>query len=130
MEKISAHIGRQNYKVDVQGSKKTLIIDEPLELGGQDLGLNPKELLAASLGACTSITLKMYANHKGWDLTDVNIDVTFDWDKETSKSFFTREIELIGNLDDAQRERLLKIADSCPVHKVLMNPTEVETVLL
>ncbi|KGO87190.1 OsmC family protein [Flavobacterium suncheonense] len=130
MEKITAHIGTQNYKVDVQGAKQTLIIDEPAELGGQDLGVNPKELLAASLGACTSITLKMYANHKGWDLTDVNIEVTFDWDKENSKSFFTRKIELIGNLDDTQRQRLLKIADSCPVHKVFMNPAEVTTVLV
>ncbi|MEW5675456.1 OsmC family protein [Flavobacterium enshiense] len=130
MEKITAHIGTQNYKVAVQGNSNTLIIDEPIELGGQALGVNPKELLAASLGSCTIITLKMYANHKGWDLTDVNIEVAFDWDKENSKSFFTRKIELIGNLDEAQRERLLKIADSCPVHKVLMNPTEVATTLV
>lgn len=129
MEKITAHIGAQNYKVDVRGEKQSLIIDEPKELGGEDLGLNPKELLAASLGACTSITLKMYANHKGWDLTDVNVEVTFDWDKETSKSVFSRKIKLIGTLDDIQRERLLKVADSCPVHKVLMNPTELESTL-
>lgn len=130
MEKITAHIGTQNYKVDIQGSKKTLIIDEPAELGGQDLGFNPKELLAASLGACTSITLKMYANHKGWNLTDVKIDVTFDWDNEASKSIFSRKIELIGTLSDEQKDRLLKIADKCPVHKVLMHPTEIETMLV
>lgn len=127
MEKITAHIGKQNYKVNAKGARQSLVIDEPLEVGGQDLGLNPKELLAASLGSCTSITLKMYANHKGWDLTDVNIEVTLDWNKETSTSSFTRKIELIGNLDDAQRERLLKIADSCPIHKILLNPTKIET---
>ncbi len=127
MEKISVHIGKQNYKVDAKGARQSLVIDEPVEVGGQDLGLSPKELLAVSLGSCTSITLKMYANHKGWDLNDVNIEVTLDWNKETLTTSFTRKIELIGNLDDTQRERLLKIADSCPVHKILTNSTEVET---
>ena len=72
----------------------------------------------------------MYANHKGWELTDVKIDVTFDWVAETSKSVFSRKIELIGNLTDEQKDRLLKIADKCPVHKVLTNPTEIETLLV
>jgi len=130
MEKIHAHLGQGKFKTEIKTATNTLIADEPFELEGQDLGFNPKELLTASLGACTSITLKMYANLKGWNLTDVNIEVTFDWDNEASKSIFTRKIELIGDLTEEQRERLLKIADKCPVHKVLMNPTEVETSLI
>lgn len=130
MEKITAHLGTQNYKTEVKTATNSIIVDEPFDLGGEDLGFNPHELLAASLGTCTVITLKMYANHKGWDLKDVNIEVTFDWIKEENKSIFNRNIELIGNLDDTQRERLLKIANSCPVHKALINPTEITTSLL
>ena len=130
MEKITAHLGQEKFKTNIKTATNTLIADEPLELEGQDLGFSPKELLAAALGSCTIITLKMYANHKGWDLTDVKIDVTFDWIAETSKSVFTRKIELIGNLSNEQKDRLLKIADKCPVHKVLTNPTEIETSLI
>ncbi|WP_313806072.1 OsmC family protein [Flavobacterium sp.] len=130
MDKITAHLGSQNYKTEVKTATNTLIVDEPLDLGGEDLGFNPHELLAASLGTCTAITMKMYSDHKGWDLTDVKIDVTFEWIKEGNKSVFTRNIELIGDLDTTQRERLLKIANSCPVHKVLMNPSDVETMLI
>ena len=130
MEKITAHLGQEKFKTIINTATNTLIADEPLELEGKDLGFSPKELLTAALGSCTIITLKMYANHKGWDLTDVKIEVTFDWIAETSKSVFTRKIELIGNLSDEQKERLLKIADKCPVHKVLTNPTEIETSLI
>lgn len=130
MEKINAHLGLEKYKTEIKTATNALIADEPLELEGQDLGFSPKELLASALGSCTIITLKMYANHKGWNLTDVNIEVTFDWDNEASKSMFTRKIELLGDLTEEQRERLLKIADKCPVHKVLMHPTEIETSLV
>lgn len=127
MEIINAHLGQEKYKTEIKSATNTLIADEPLDLEGQDLGFSPKELLASALGSCTIITLKMYANHKGWNLTDANIEVTFEWDNEASKSIFTRKIELIGDLTEEQKERLLKIADKCPVHKVLMNPTEIET---
>lgn len=130
MEKINAHLGQEKFKTVIKSATNTLIADEPLDLEGQDLGFSPKELLASALGSCTIITLKMYANHKGWNLTDVNIEVTFDWDNETSTSKFTRKIELLGDLTEEQRQRLLKIADKCPVHKVLMNPTEVKTELV
>lgn len=130
MDKINAHLGQEKYKTEIKTATNSLIVDEPFELEGQDLGFSPKELLASALGSCTIITLKMYANHKGWNLTDVNIEVTFEWDNDASKSVFTRKIELIGDLTEEQRERLLKIADKCPVHKVLMHPTEVETTLL
>lgn len=130
MEKINAHLGQEKYKTEIKSTTNSLIADEPLDLEGQDLGFSPKELLASALGSCTIITLKMYANLKGWNLTDVNIEVTFDWNNEEMKSVFTRKIELIGDLTEEQRERLLKIADKCPVHKVLMNPTEIETKLV
>lgn len=129
MTKITASIGAELYKTEIKSAVNTIIADEPQEVGGNDLGFTPKELLASGLGACTAITLRMYANRKGWYLTDATVEVTFEWDEEKSKSVINRKIALFGTLDDTQRERLLKIANSCPVHKILSNPIEIETLL-
>ncbi len=129
MAKITAHIERELYKTEIKSATNTIIADEPTAKGGGDLGFAPKELLASALGACTAITLRMYADKKGWNLTDAKIEITFDWDEEKSKSVIHRKIALFGTLDDAQRERLLKVANGCPVHKILSNPIEIETLL-
>ena len=129
MPKITAVIGNQNYKTEITTETNILIADEPVEVGGQSLGFAPRELLASSLGACTAITLKMYAQRKGWNLEEAKVDVTFSWDKENAKSVMNRSIELIGALDEEQKARLLVIANSCPVHKILSNPIEISTVL-
>lgn len=129
MPKITAVIGNQNYKTEITTETNILIADEPVEVGGQSLGFAPRELLASSLGACTAITLKMYAQRKDWNLEEAKVDVTFSWDKENAKSVMTRKVELIGALDEEQKARLLVIANSCPVHKILSNPIEISTVL-
>lgn len=129
MEKVHAQIGKELYKTTIHSATNTLIADEPVEVGGKGLGFNPKELLAAALAACTSATLRMYADRKAWDLTEVKVYVTFDRDAVANKSSFTRKIELIGNLDEEQKARLLTVANSCPVHKILTNPIEVSTEL-
>ncbi|TGD59712.1 OsmC family protein [Flavobacterium humi] len=129
MTKITAHIGKELYKTQIRSGNNTIIADEPKEAGGQDSGLAPRDLLASSLGACTAITLRMYANRKGWDLTDAKVEVTLQWDEEKSKTVLTRKVALFGTLDDTQRESLLKIANKCPLHKMLSNPIEIETSL-
>jgi putative redox protein len=129
MIKITAQIGKELYKTEIKSATNTIIADEPKDIGGKDLGFAPRELLASSLGACTAITLRMYANRKGWDLSDAKVEVTFDWNEEKSKSVITRKVALFGTLDDTQRERLLKIANNCPIHRVLSNPIEIDTVL-
>ena len=129
MNKITAHIGTELYKTEVKSASNTIISDEPESAGGKDLGFAPKELLASSLAACTCITLRMYANRKGWDLTDVKVEVTFEKDSIENKSKIMRNIQLFGNLDDAQKARLLNIADRCPMHKILTNPIEITTEL-
>ena len=127
----SAHITQEIYKTELKSlSGNTLISDEPLDKGGKDLGFSPKELLTASLAACTTITLRMYANHKQWDLQEVNIAVEMERDEDNNKTIITRKIEFIGNLDDEQRKRLITIANSCPVHKILTNPIELNTVMI
>ncbi len=108
------------------------LADEPVSLGGKDLGPAPYELLASALGACTVMTLRMYADLKKWDLKGLNVEVSYrkeDSDDGKSKvDMFTREIEFIGDLDEKQRERMLAIANKCPVHKTLSSTIETSEV--
>lgn len=130
MAKIASHIGREIYKTEIKSfSGNELIADEPVESGGKNLGFSPSELLASALAACTSATLRMYADRKGWDLEEVKIDVELKFIREESKTEIHRKIELIGKLDDIQKSRLLAIANACPVHKILTNPIEINTTL-
>ena len=129
MVKITASIGKELYKTEIKSATNTIIADEPTDIGGEGLGFSPKELLTSALAACTLITLRMYANKKGWNLTDAKVEITFEWDEEKSKSVINRKIALFGSLDDTQRDRLLKVANGCPIHKILSNPIEIETLL-
>jgi putative redox protein len=126
---VTANIGEELYKTEIQSACNTIISDEPESAGGKDLGFAPKELLASSLAACTSITLRMYANRKGWDLKSVKVAVTFEKDPTENTSKMMRQIQLFGNLDAAQKTRLLNIADKCPLHQILTNPVEITTEL-
>ena len=129
MEKITAHIGAAHYKTEIRSTTNTIISDEPESIGGTDLGFAPDELLASSLAACTCITLRMYADRKEWALHDVIVEITFDKSTEEKKTNIIRSIQLFGDLDNEQRSKLLDIADKCPMHKLLSNPTEIKTEL-
>lgn len=118
------------------GPHHHVVADEPLAYGGTNKGLSPYGLLAAALGACTSMTIRMYARRKEWSLTHVRVDVTHDkvhaQDATTASEkidMFRREITLDGALDQTQQERLLEIADKCPVHRTLERSSTIETVL-
>jgi putative redox protein len=131
MEKtVNAHIKTDHYATVLTNNRHTLIADEPLDLGGTDLGFSPSELLCNALAACTCITLRMYADRKGWALTDVKADISIKRNKETNTTHFNRQISLIGNLTKEQRTRLLSIANQCPIHKTLTNPIVIDTVLV
>jgi len=129
MAHVKARIAQEQYQVKIEANGNTIIADEPINEGGLNKGFNPNELLAASLAACTSITLRMYANHKKWELQEVHVDVNLEWDKTTNKTTINRNIKLIGNLDDAQSTRLLAVANACPVHKILSNTIQIDTAL-
>ncbi len=109
--------------------------DEPEAYGGTDRGMSPYGFLASGLGACTSMTIRMYARRKGWPLDHVSVDVTHDkvhaQDADGSSpakiDSFVRTIRLRGNLGDDQRQRLLEIADKCPVHRTLEQTSRIET---
>lgn len=130
MAAIKAGIGKEPYRIEIKSpTGNTVIADEPVEKGGQDKGFSPKELLASALGACTCATVTMYANRKVWDLEKVNVDVALN-EETAGLTKFTRKIQLIGNLDEEQRTRLLTVANACPIHKILSNPIAIETILV
>lgn len=105
---------------------RSVLADEPKKVGGTDLGLSPFELVGAGLAACTTMTMRMYANHKGWAMAPASVDVT--WRQEDRhNSTFTRQIALDPALPEDQRTRLMEIADRCPVHRMLEGEIAVET---
>lgn len=131
MAKITSSIKNENYKVKITSPSGNIVIaDEPADKGGNDLGFSPMELLASSLAACTSATVKMYANRKEWDLQEVKLEVELTRDDDANKTTINRTIVLLGNLDEKQRARLLLVANACPVHKILSNTIEIDTVLV
>ncbi len=110
--------GTDGHTCDIKAGKHQLVADEPANLGGHDVGPAPYQYLKAALGACTAMTLRMYAERKKWPLENVRVSLHHSRDAN-KESVFERDIELIGNLSAEQKERLLEIADRCPVHKTL-----------
>ena len=130
----------EGFLQDVQaGPKHHTTADEPETHGGTDRGMTPYQLLAAGLGACTAMTIRMYARRKGWPLAHVAVDVTHDklhaqdckecTGEGAKVDTFRRLIRLDGTLSEDQRARLLEIADRCPVHRTLEASARIETSL-
>lgn len=128
MARISSSIKKELYRIEITSPTGNLVIaDEPVDKGGKDTGFSPKELLAAALAACTSATVRMFADRKKWLLDEVKIDVDLERDDAANKTVISRRIKFIGALDADQKKILLTVANSCPVHKILSNPIEINT---
>ncbi len=121
--------GESGFVTEIMASGHVLQADEPLSAGGTDTGPNPYDLLLASLGACTSMTLRMFADRRGWPLAGVTVRLwhsrTYDTDcegcvdKPVGIDQIAREIELAGPLSEEQQEALIQIADRCPIGQTL-----------
>lgn len=122
-----ATIGREAYRTELRARKHVVIADEPPDAGGMDLGPRPGDFLRMSLASCTAITLRMYANRKGIDIEQIEVEVYTS--EEPGKTQYRTNIEIKGLLTEEQRTRMMQIAKLCPVHKVLTNPIEILTSL-
>ncbi|WP_108870180.1 bifunctional alpha/beta hydrolase/OsmC family protein [Aquimarina aquimarini] len=138
---VVASLGNaEGYTTQMKVGNHYLIADEPKQVGGNDFGPSPYELVSAGLSACTAMTIKMYIARKGWDLQHVEVHTSYSKshildcnncdDPNAKIDTFNREIKIEGNLDEKQITRILQIADKCPVHKTLHNDTQVITSLL
>ena len=126
MAEVKAHIDKELYLTEMTSpSGNILIADEPVTKGGQNKGFSPTELLAAALASCTCITLRAYADRKNWDLQKVDVAIILKEEDNTTN--ITRQIQIEGNLDETQRSRLLTVANTCPVHKILSHPIGINT---
>ncbi len=111
------------HEVEIAGGH-AIVVDEPPAAGGTDTGPSPTRLLAASLASCIAITMEMYADRKGWDIGGVEVDVDVEYDGP-APSAFAASLRLPPGLSAEQRERLLRVARKCPVHKALVGTTHV-----
>jgi putative redox protein len=114
------------HDVELEGGHD-LRVDEPVDRDGTDTGPRPTQLLGASLAGCIAITIEMYANRKGWDVGQVEVDVDVGYEGPVPNSFEVG-VKLPAELDDEQRRRLLVIATKCPVHKILAGEGHVRVV--
>jgi len=133
------HTAADHYYTEIQSAGHTLVADEPVAVGGTDRGPSPYGLLLSALGACTTITLRMYADRKEWPVEGITVRLHHekihardceDCEKKAGRvDRIIREIDVQGPLDDEQRERLRQIADMCPVHRTLHSEVNIQTVL-
>lgn len=137
--RVTARTGADGFRTDLFANGFPLVADEPLEYGGGNEGPSPYEYLLAALGACTGMTIRMYAQSKGWPLEDAVVRLSHrkihaedcrDCDEKGGQiDRIERELELHGELDDTQRQRLLEIAGRCPVHRTLTGEVRIGTTL-
>lgn len=128
--KVKASLGTEKYYTEVIAGENKLITDEPIDKGGGNKGFNPFEILATSLASCTAATLRMYIERKGWDIPMIHVEVDLENYPQTKTAQFCRTIDF-GKTEVSEdiRDRLFKIADACPVHKILTNDIEILTKL-
>lgn len=138
-EMVMARIDEGPFLTEILAGEHHMLADEPESVGGDDLGPNPYQFLAAGLGACTAMTLRMYADRKKWPLTEVKVHLNYDNDyedharncenMEKRMGRFERMLEIKGDLEQSQVDKLVEIANKCPVHKTMEKGVSVETSL-
>ena len=127
---LVAETGLGKFQVEVRAGNAAFLADEPVASGGLGSGPNPYNLLSAALGSCKSMTMRLYADRKGWPLEKVKVAVRHKRAGLDARDIFEVDLTLEGALDESQRARLLDIAERCPVSVTLTRGSEVRTVLM
>jgi putative redox protein len=132
MAEVLVSIGEESYTTTISYDDLEILADEPIELGGQNKGLAPSQLLLSSVGACKAITMRMYANRKKWKVDKIDIKVSSEVQKSEQQqtTFIKCNFFIEGDLDEEQKRRIYAIGEKCPVHKMLMNPIVIESNLI
>lgn len=128
MRAVVSRFGSGHFQQALEVGNDHFVSDIDQDKGGNSSGPSPHEYLGAALAACTGMTLKMYAQRKSWDLQDAIVTVDIERVNDIEK--FKRSIKLVGVVDAEQSQRLLEIANKCPVHKALTGTIEINTELL
>ena len=128
MREVVSRFGNGHFQQALEVGNDHFVSDIDQAKGGNSSGPSPHEYLGAALAACTGMTLKMYAQRKTWDLQDAIVTVDIERVNDIEK--FKRSIKLVGAIDTEQSERLLEIANKCPVHKALIGTIEINTEVL
>lgn len=127
---IEGQIGTQKYLCTIFWRNGKLLMDEPESIGGNDIGPDPFSTFLASLAGCTLSTLRMYIDRKGWDIPELKISLNLYQQTETElETTISRTISFSENVSEEQKERLLVIADKCPISKILKNKITINTTL-
>lgn len=119
---VTSSIENENYRVTINNGRHTFFGDEPIDKGGKDTAPAPDELLEAALASCTLVTLRMYTNHKQWNVGKISISVSLLRENETGK--FTRELKFENEITQEQKQRLVQVAKACPVSKIVSGSVE------
>jgi putative redox protein len=140
MREVVVHGDARGFAQQILAGAHALTADEPTEAGGTDIGPSPYDLLLAALGACTSMTVGMYARRKAWPLESVTVRLRHSRihasdcaNCETEEGLLDRierDVQLIGVLTDQQRAKLLEISNKCPVHRTLSSEIDIQTRLI
>lgn len=125
---VTSHLGNNKYKTVLSNGRTEIIADEPIAKGGSDLGPAPRELLCMSLAACTSITLRMYSDQKKWEIGEIDVDVELE--STETETIFHRKIRFGSSITEEMKNRLLLVADKCPVHKIFSKGIKINTELI
>ncbi|MFG0245067.1 MAG: OsmC family protein [Phycisphaerales bacterium JB052] len=123
-------LGTQDYRTRVSSRQHAFFVDEPGALKGGDTAQDPYETLLGALGACKAITVRMYAQRKGWDLQEVRLDLEHSRPNgRGNPEQIDISLSFVGDLDDDQRQRLKEIANACPVQKTITGELTVNSIL-
>lgn len=127
---IVGTIGKEHYKVTLEWRSGVILADEPESIGGKDLGPDPYTLFLSSLASCTLSTLRMYIDRKGWDITEIKVNVNmYQTVSETLHTTIVRDIHFNDAISEEQKERLLTVAKKCPISKILESSINIDTTI-